>query len=99
MELLKIYFGFQVFSLLNQQEVLQMLRHMLHNLFEDYLYDKLQQLLIDLNKKVDSDKIAFGKIDSDKIFQSCMLDFDQILIDKCCVIPFYNSIVVILLRI
>lgn len=99
MGLLKIGFGFQVCFLLNQQEVLQMLHYMLYNLFEDYLYDKLQQLLIDLNKKVDSDKIAFGKIDSDKIFQSCMLDFDQILIDKCCLVSFYNSIVVILLRI
>jgi hypothetical protein len=28
-----------------------------------------------------------------------MLDFDQILIDKCCLVSFYNSIVVILLRI
>jgi hypothetical protein len=68
-----------------------MLHHMLYNSFEDYPYNKLYQFLNDLHKKVDSDKIAFGKIDSDRIFQSCMLDFDQILIDKCCVIPFCSS--------
>ena len=76
MEPLKIGFGFQAISLLNQQEVLQMLHHILNDLFEDYPCNKLQEFLIDSNKKVDSDKIDSGKIGSDKVSQPCMLDFE-----------------------